>query len=255
MTWLEYALLLTAAAFGGALNSVAGGGSFLTFPALLLVGLAPITANATNAVALWPGSLAAAIAYRRELPQDRRWFLGLLAIGSGGGVLGALLLLRTSNAAFSRLVPFLLLLAALVFTFGPSLNARLRSLGSSRITRRLQGVAGALLLFAIAIYGGYFGGGMGMLLLATFSLLGMTNMHAMNALKNALATLINFVAVCIFVWRGRVLLGPGLSMVVAAPVGGYAGAAFARRLPAPLVRRFVLVVAWSMTAYFFVKAA
>jgi uncharacterized protein len=251
----EHLLLMAAAACGGALNSVAGGGSFISFPALLFVGIAPVTANATNAVALWPGSLAAAVAYRRELAEYRRWFLGLFVIGISGGLLGAALLLRTSDALFARLIPYLLLVAALVFTFGPQLNQRIQAAAPGAVSRRALTALGMLLLLVIATYGGYFGGGMGILLLATFSLLGMTNMHAMNALKNALATLINLVAICTFLWAARVALRPGLLMVVAATIGGYAGAASARRLPALWVRRFVLVVAWLMTAYFFVRAA
>lgn len=254
MTILEYSLLFVAAVFGGALNSVAGGGSFLTFPSLLFAGVSAIIANATSAVALWPGSLAAAIAYRDELRRERRWFVRLAAVGVAGGLIGALLLLRTSNATFVRLLPYLLLVAALVFTFGARLNARLRALQLGPIGERFVPVAGALLLLVIAVYGGYFGGGMGMMLLATFALVGMSDIHAMNALKNAMATLINFVAVVTFIAGQRVSFRPGLVMVAGAALGGYLGASLARRIAPVWVRRFVLVVAWSMTAYFFIRA-
>ncbi|HMJ16172.1 MAG TPA: sulfite exporter TauE/SafE family protein [Polyangiaceae bacterium] len=251
MTAFEYALLFGAAALGGAVNAVAGGGTFLTFPALIFVGVPPVAANATSTVALWPGFVAATIAYRRELMSSRRWFVPLFLIGGVGGALGALLLLGTSNATFSELVPYLLLVAALVFTFGGRVNAWLGNIDLGRTGSRGVRALGGLLLLAITVYGGYFGGGMGMLLLATFALLGMTDIHRMNALKNALATLINWVAVITFLIGGVVAFRPGLVMIAAATIGGYAGAAVARRLDPAWVRRFVLVVAWSMTVYFF----
>ena len=251
MTELEYALLFVAAAVGGAVNAVAGGGTFATFPALIFVGVPPVAANATSTVALWPGFVAATIAYRRELSSSRRWLVPLFAIGALGGALGAILLLFTSNARFAQLVPYLMLVAATVFTFGARANAWLTRLDLGPRGRRVLRALGGLLLFAITIYGGYFGGGMGMLLLATFALLGMTDIHRMNALKNALATLINCVAVLTFVAGGVVALQPGLVMIAAATLGGYGGAALARRVDPLWVRRFVLVAAWGMTAYFF----
>jgi uncharacterized membrane protein YfcA len=178
----------------------------------------------------------------------------LFLIGAAGGLTGALLLLRTSNATFARLVPYLLLAAALVFTFGARLNAALQASHPRPLVRRLLPPLGGLLLLAISVYGGYFGGGMGMLLLATFSVMGMTDIHAMNALKNALATLINCVAVIAFLLNSAVAFRPGLVMVLAATVGGYVGAASARRISPVAVRRFVLFVAWSLTAYFFLRA-
>jgi uncharacterized protein len=243
--WLALAALV-----GGALNAVAGGGSFLTFPALVLTGVPAVSANATSAVALWPGSVASAYAYRGDLAESRR-FLSLLATASVvGGLVGAGLLLFTSNATFVRILPFLLLVATLVFTFGARLNERL--LGAHA---RVSVTAGAVIQLGISVYGGYFGGGMGIVMLAAFAAMGMTHIHAMNALKTFLATLINLVAIVVFIAAGAVAWRPGIVMILSGTVGGYVGATVARRVDAARVRSFVLVVAWTMTAYFFWKAS
>jgi uncharacterized membrane protein YfcA len=238
--------LAVASALGGALNSVAGGGSFLTFPALIVAGIDSITANATSAVVLWPASVASAWAYRRELPQDRRllWVLG--AASTAGGLAGAALLLRTSSTTFSALVPWLLLAAALVFTFGPRFVARAPS-------GRAAFALTALFQLVVATYGGYFGGGMGIIMLAAFAVMGVAGVHSMNALKNVLAVLINFAAIATFVVMGRVAWSPGVWMLGCAVAGGYGSARIARKLDAAWVRRFVLFVAWSMTALFFAR--
>jgi uncharacterized membrane protein YfcA len=249
MSPLEYALLAVAAALGGSLNSVAGGGSFLTFPALVFVGVPPVVANATSAVALWPGSVAGAFAYREELPKLRGTLVPFAVVSALGGLAGAVLLVRTSDATFVALLPFLLLVASLVFTFGGSLTSRL----GQHATRSAR-LAVLSLQLVVSVYGGYFGGGMGILMLAAFSAMGMTHIHTMNALKTVLATLINGVAIASFVAAGVVDWGPGLVMVTAGLAGGYLGADRARRLPPEQVRRFVLGVAWAMTAWFFWKA-
>ena len=249
MTLATSVLLFLAAAVGGALNSVAGGGSFITFPALLFAGVPAITANATSTVGLWPAGVASAFGYRRDLISAR----GTLALMSGaslvGGIVGATLLLRTSESSFVHLVPLLLLGATILFTLGPAVSARLRAqAGSARAP-----VAVACVQVAIAIYGGYFGGGIGILMLASLSLLGMTHIHQMNALKTILASFINGVAVVIFVARGAVLWAPAATMIVGGLGGGYLGARVARRLDPRRVRGFVLVIAWAMTAWFFVR--
>ena len=241
-------VLAASAALGGALNSVAGGGSFFTFPALLFVGIAPVTANATSAVALWPAALSASLAYRRELEHSKHVLVPLAAASAVGGLIGAVLLLRTPNTTFARAVPYLLLGASLIFTFGRKIAAGWRDRASP------SSVCGVLFQFVIAVYGGYFGGGMGIVMLATLSLMGMTNIHAMNALKMLLGTLINLVAIVIFIAAGVVAWQPGIVMIVGATCGGYAGARVARRLDPEWVRRFALAAAWIMTALFFWKA-
>jgi uncharacterized membrane protein YfcA len=247
LTLATYGLLFLAAAIGGAINSVAGGGSFVAFPALLFAGVPPVPANATNTIALWPGSLASAVAYRRELRDVRRELLPLGAASLLGGAAGSVLLLRTSDHTFVLLIPWLLLFATMLFTFGGSVA---RKMGGGAQASLGVGIAAQLF---IGLYGGYFGGGIGIMMLAVLSLLGMTDIHRMNSLKAVLGTLVNGVAVVAFVIAGAVAWAPGSVMVVGGIVGGYAGAAIARRVEPSLVRRLVLVVAWSMTGYFFLR--
>lgn len=238
--------LFVAAAIGGALNAVAGGGSFVTLPALIYGGIPAVSANATSTLALWPGSIASAIAYRREVTAGWRWLVILGAASLAGGLIGALLLVRTSDTSFLRLLPWLMLVAAATFTFGGS--------------RRREGDAPArpawlvvLLQFAIAVYGGYFGGGMGIMMLATLSLSGMDDIHEMNGLKAVLGSAINGIALVEFMLKHAIAWGPGLVMVAGGIVGGYTGAAMARRIDRRHVRVFVIVTAWLMTFYFFVR--
>lgn len=255
MMTTSYLLLLGAGAAGGALNSVAGGGSFLVFPSLLVAGLPPIAANATTTVALWPASLASAAAYRRELPRSRRRLAVLGVTSALGGGLGAALLLGTSDATFARILPWLMLAASVVFTFGPRVTARATrgaAASSDGVEQlRMPLAVGAILQLAIATYGGYFGGGMGIVMLATFALMGMVHIHAMNALKNLLAVLINGVAVVWFLVSGKVVLAQAGIAAAGAIAGGWFGAAFARRIAPARVRRAVVVLAWSMTTWFF----
>jgi uncharacterized membrane protein YfcA len=240
-------LLFFAAVAGGAINSVAGGGSFVSFPALLFAGVAPVPANATNTIALWPGSLASILAYRRELGDVKRELLPLAIAAFVGGLAGSLLLLHTPESTFVLLIPWLLLFATVLFTFGGAVSRRL-----TKGARAPLGVAAAVQL-AISVYGGYFGGGMGIMMLAVLTLLGMTHIHRMNALKNILGALINGVAVVAFILARAIVWAPGVVMIAGGITGGYAGAAIARRVSPKYVRWVVMGIAWSMTAYFFVK--
>jgi uncharacterized membrane protein YfcA len=240
-------LLFGAACAGGAINAVAGGGSFIAFPALLFAGVAPVAANATNTIALWPGSLASAVAYRRELGDVRRELIPLGTASLLGGLVGSILLLRTSDRTFVLMIPWLLLFAASLFSFGGTVTSRLAS--RARTSLALAVVAQA----AISVYGGYFGGGIGIMMLAVLSLLGRSDINRMNALKTVLATVINGIAVAAFVVAKAVAWGPGLVMIAGGILGGYGGAALARRIDPQRVRALVLVIAWCMTAYFFVR--
>jgi uncharacterized membrane protein YfcA len=241
-------LLFVAAAIGGGLNSVAGGGSFVAFPALLFAGVPPIPANATNTIALWPGSVASAVAYRRELADvGKREIVPLSVAATFGGLGGSLLLLHTRESTFVLLIPWLLLFATVLFTFGAPVAKRLTG------GRRAPLALGVAVQLGISVYGGYFGGGMGIMMLAVFTLLGMTHIHRMNALKNVLGTLINGMAVGAFVLAGAVRWGPGVVMIAGGITGGYAGAALARRVDPKRVRVVVVVVAWGMTLYFFAR--
>jgi uncharacterized protein len=253
MTLLQAIGLFLAAVVGGTLNAVAGGGSFVTFPALLLTGVLPKSANATSTVALWPGSVASASGYRGDLSVKRPILLLLSGVSVLGGVVGAVLLLLTPQATFSRLVPYLLLAATLLFAFGGRITARL----PKRMPLHERQSWGSLLPFAIvqfviAVYGGFFGGGIGILMLAAFALMGMERIHSMNALKNIVASCINGVAVVTFILARIVAWPQALVMVAGAITGGYGAAAIARRIDPRLVRRFIIAVGLAMSLYFFV---
>lgn len=247
MTPATGVLLFLAAVAGGGINSVAGGGSFVAFPALLFAGVPPVPANATNTIALWPGSVASAVAYRRELAEVKREVIPMCVAAALGGLTGSLLLLRTRESTFVLLIPWLLLFATLLFSFGGAV--------ARRVTRGRQAplALGVVAQLFISVYGGYFGGGMGIMMLAVMTLLGMTHIHRMNALKNVLGTLINGVAVVAFVIAGAVRWAPGVVMIAGGITGGYAGAALARRVDPKYVRYLVLCIAWGMTLYFFLK--
>ncbi|HEY7834939.1 MAG TPA: sulfite exporter TauE/SafE family protein [Ktedonobacterales bacterium] len=255
MTLPQAIALAVAALLGGALNSVAGGGSFITLPTLVFTGVPPVQSSATSTVALWPGSITSAVAYRKSLVTRRATLIVLGAASVVGGVLGAEVLLHTAQKAFLGLIPYLLLLATLLFAFGGQVTTWMR--GRARADKgRLPGwLALGLLVppqLLIAAYGGFFGGGIGMLMLALLSIAGMRDIHAMNALKNILASCINGVAVITFVVAGAVFWAQALVMVVGAVAGGYFGVVVARRINPTLVRYFVILVGLGMSAYFFV---
>jgi hypothetical protein len=253
-------LLFLAAAVGGALNAVAGGGSFLTLPALIFAGVSPVVANATSTLALWPASLSSTFAYRRELRSSRQWLVVLGVASVVGGLAGALLLVRTSDDAFLRLLPWLMLVAAATFSFGNKLRPR-RKAGDVTSHPFEHGAAwrpalvGVVIVqFLIATYGGYFGGGMGIMMLATMALAGMTNIHEMNGLKAFLGVSINGLALVTFILSGAISWTHGVAMAVGATLGGYLTASFARRIDPRYVRWFVIVVGWGMTGWFFWKS-
>jgi uncharacterized membrane protein YfcA len=254
MTLLQAVTLFLAAVLGGTLNSVAGGGSFITFPTLLVTGVLPKSANATSTVALWPGSVASAGGYRHSLAVKRPVLRTLVAASLIGGILGAVLLLLTPQSTFLRLVPYLLLVATLLFAFGGHITARLPKRTSLDERQTLGSLAPlAALQLVIATYGGFFGGGIGILMLAAFALMGMEHIHSMNALKNILASCINGVAVVTFILAGVIAWPQALVMIVGAIVGGYGAAIVARKIDPRLVRRFVIAVGLIMTVYFFVR--
>ncbi|HTR26243.1 MAG TPA: sulfite exporter TauE/SafE family protein [Terriglobales bacterium] len=244
--------LFVAGALGGALNAVAGGGSFIAFPALLFTGVAPIAANATNTVALWVGVTASTGAYRKHLELSRRVMVPLAVTSVIGGIAGAYLLLHTPAHTFLRVLPWLMLGATLLFVFGARLSCSGEGLGRDISTSAL--VFASVFELVVAVYGGYFGGGVGILNLAMLAVIGMTDIHAMNALKVVLGGIINGVAVITFVVKGAVVWKEGTVMIVGAMVGGYLGAHYAQKLPPAWIRGFVIVVGTGMTAYFFWKA-
>jgi uncharacterized protein len=245
--------LLVAGALGGALNSVAGGGSFVSFPALLFVGVPPIPANATSTVALWTGVTASGGAYRNRLDVPKRVMIPLLVTSFIGGLAGAVLLLKTPAHTFMQVLPWLMLGATLLFVFGKKLaGSRASSVGRDATTAAIIG-ASIFELF-VAIYGGYFGGGVGIVNLAMLATVGMTDIHAMNALKSVLGMAINGVAVVAFIVARAVYWPHAVVMIAGAVVGGYFGAHYAQKLPQAWIRWFVIAVGTGMTVYFFVKA-
>ncbi len=246
-------LLLAAALVAGAINAVAGGGSFIAFPTLLFTGVPPVPANATNTVALWTGLVCSGGAFRRHINVP--WLvLTVLTIASIlGGIVGALLLLHTPARTFMRVLPWLMLAATLLFIFGRQLVRPRQSEVVHDATVAALTIATGF-QFLVAIYGGYFGGGMGIVILAMLTAFGMADMHQMNALKIVLSTATNGVAVAIFVASHAVFWPQALVMIVGAALGGFFGAHYSLRLPPKLVRWFVIAVGSSMTAYFFVRS-
>ena len=244
-------LLLIAAAFGaGTLNAIAGGGSFLTFPALVFTGLPPITANATSAVAVSPGYLGSTLGFRAELaalPRERRMREGLIC--AVGGIGGALLLLVTPAKVFSAAVPWLLLFATVLFAVGPRLVAARQQRGAGDV----HPLAQSLGLLAVAVYGGYFNGGLGILLMALYTLTGERSIHTANALKNLNSLVLSMLSVAAFAWAGAIAWPQAAVMMGAATLGGFAGARLARRLPAAGVRAVVVVTGVVMAAAFFAR--
>lgn len=247
-------MLFGVATLGGLLNSIAGGGSFITFPTLLFMGIPSVNANATNTVALWPGTVASTGAYRKSLGRDLlRQMLPLIVITFLGGAVGAALLLKTRPATFDKLIPWLLLVATVMFNLGPRINAwvaRHHTEGGPSLGR----VTGVTLLQALlAIYLGYFGAGVGFVIMALLAIMGLDNIHAMNGLRTLLVTCGNAVAVIVFIVAGAVYWPQALLMLVGAAIGGYAGAWYVQKLDPRKVRYFVICLGYSMATYFFWK--
>jgi uncharacterized protein len=254
--WLNYSLLFGAAVLGGAVNAVAGGGTLLTFPALLWIGQPARWANATSTVALWPGALSSLWGYRSEFRSGLGEIAALSVPSLAGGVVGAVLLLCTSNAAFAAVVPYLILLATLLFIVQEPLSrwqrrrAEQAAMGAglpSQPSRSWSRWAAVLAFqFLVGAYGGYFGAGIGILMLAAFGFLGFTNIHHANALKNLNAMFINGIAAVLFVAKGLVGWKLAILMAAGAIVGGYAGAGAARRIGQKNVRRLVILIGFTL---------
>jgi len=244
--------LCLAALAAGAVNAVAGGGTLLTFPALTAV-VSPVIANATSTVALVPGSVAGAWGYRREFRGLVRWALILAGPSLVGGAVGTLLVTEFPESYFDALVPWLILTAAVLFLLQPTLT-RLTGLGQLHARPSAGTRAGIIAFqFLVAVYGGYFGAGIGILMIASLSFLGTGNIHQTNALKTFLAACINGVSVVVWVVKDKVRwdLVPG--MMLAAIVGGYLGARVAQRLPKNVVRWIVTAIGFGLAGFYFYK--
>jgi uncharacterized membrane protein YfcA len=263
MTTWQGAVIFAAAFIAGMINSVAGGGTLVSFPTLIWVGLDPVIANATSTVGIWPGTVGGIFGFRREIAGSGRWMRLLIAPSLAGGVAGALLLLRTPSETFALIVPYLILFATILFAAQEPITRRLRGpkraeshadgLREQPPDARAEGTAhgwwvGAVLFqFSVALYGGYFGAGIGILMLAALSILGLTDIHQMNGLKNFLGLCVNGVAAFYFIASGAVSWPEAIVMAVGAIAGGYGGAGLARRLGRRFVRRSVIVIGLAMT--------
>ncbi len=253
--WLSLASFLA-----GLLNAVAGGGSFLSFPALLNLGVPPIEANATNTVALWPGQFTSIAAYWADLKHNRRLVLPLGAAAAVGGVVGGLVLLHTGQATFLHLVPWLLLAAASLFAASTPISrwlqvkARGKREPAPGETAETPLLAPLILgMIVVTVYIGYFGAGAGFLVMSLLAVFGIENINQINALKVVTTTIANGVAVLLFLATGHVLWRYCLLMMVTGAVGGYAGGRSARRLNARWVRGAVTLIGFAMAGYFFYR--
>jgi len=241
------ALLILAGFLGGTVNAVAGGGTFFTFPALMLIGVPPVAANASGTVALLPGYITGVLGFREDIQGQKGINLPLIIIASLlGGALGATLLVMTSDKAFRAIIPWLTLLATCWFAFWPLIKKRFIGSWSAGTATTIIGVV------AVCIYGGYFNGGMGIILLALFGALGFTNLNFMNGLKNLVSVLLTAIAVVIYAAGGVVLWKYAALMAVSSALGGYAGARVARKVPENILRAFIILVGLTITVVFFV---
>jgi uncharacterized membrane protein YfcA len=246
-------LLLVAASFGaGVMNAMAGGGTILTFPSLIFLGLPAIAANATSTVALLPGALASLFGYRQEVREHRHWLKTLFLPSLVGGAIGSVLLLRTPEKTFELLAPILILFATILFMV-QGLVSRWTSAGKSLEDSPSTGrwALAWLLQLGVAVYGGYFGAGIGILMLALLGFLGMSNIHAANGLKNFFGFCINAVAAGYFITKGAVVWPAALVTVAGATLGGYGGARFARRIGKEKARAAVVIIGLLVTAILF----
>lgn len=247
-------LLFLAAVVAGAINSVAGGGSFISFPSLLFIGVPPVNANATNTVALWPGQVASIGAYRGELEKlPWRSVTPLLLTGIVGGIFGAWVLLKTPQQTFLALVPWLLLIATLIFMFSGKITQWVRRRTAQHHTTEFATGRGIFIQIFIAFYIGYFGAGAGILILAMLALLGMDQIHTMNALKALLTTVSNGVALLLFIVKHAVYWPETILMIIGSILGGYFGAHFAQKTKPENVRRIVIAIGFILAVYFFAK--
>jgi uncharacterized membrane protein YfcA len=252
MDFLHGSSAFASAFAAGAINSVAGGGTLLTFPTLIWLGLDSVAANATSTVAIWPGSLGSMWGYRKELALADRRVLALTAPSLIGGIAGALLLRFTPPSVFDALVPFLILFATILFMVQETVQ-RMFKTGEGRHQSATWLTGAILFQFFVSLYGGYFGAGIGILMLAALSILGLTDIHQMNGLKNFFALCINGVAAMYFIFAHMVQWPYVLIMAAGAIAGGVGGAGLARKMGRTAVRRVVIGIGFAMALSLFLK--
>jgi len=242
-----------AAFLAGAINSVAGGGTLLSFPTLIWLGLNSVTANATSTVAIWPATIGSTGGYRRELRDAESRFRILIVPSLAGGLTGALLLRVTSSATFDRLVPYLILFATVLLSAQEPLQRMLKTAHTERHSTTKWLVGAIVFQFLVGVYGGYFGAGIGILMLAAMGILGLKDIHEMNSLKVVFGGSINGIASLYFIWAGMVYWPDVLIMAIGAIAGGYGGAGLARRMGRMMVRRIVIAIGFGMAISLFIR--
>ncbi|TWX73513.1 sulfite exporter TauE/SafE family protein [Colwellia sp. C1TZA3] len=248
----ELLFLFLAGFFGGVVNSIAGGGSFITFPALIFVGIPPIMANATNTFASCAGYMSGTYAFRKELAEHKDDLLVIIIISLMGGVFGAWLLLQTSEVVFQVAIPWLLLFATLLFIFGGQINAEFKKIATKhQHASAIGGVLLLILLLAVSIYGGFFNAGLGIIVLSYLALAGYTNINAMNGLKLLVSSTVSLIAIVLFIYNDVIVWYEGTILLCGTLVGGYMAANISRQLPQKKVRGFVIVASVATTLYFF----
>ncbi len=255
MTPFDVAAMLAASLGGGIMNALAGGGTLLTFPTLVVLGMPAIQANATSTVALLPGAASSMAGYRREVATHREWLKTLLVPSVAGGGLGSVLLLLTPEKVFAHLAPYLVLFATLLFLFQVVTSQPERAGGPKQRPGVEKWAFAWALQFGVAVYGGYFGAGIGILMLVILGFLGLEDIHAMNGLKNFFGMCINGVAAGYFIVRGAVVWPVALVMILGAIAGGWAGAHFARRIGRDKARIAVVVIGFGITILLFLQRA
>lgn len=249
---MDFALLFFAGIFGGMLNSIAGGGSFITFPALMAVGIPPVVANATNTFASCAGYISGAWGFRRELYQQKHLLLKTVVFSLIGGMLGAFVLLSTEEAEFLEAIPWLLLFATVLFVLGGKINQAL-SQRKSQLQHPILRWLPALFLIAVSAYGGFFNAGLGIVTLSYLTLSGHRDITTMNGLKLLISTSVSLVAVVIFTFDGLIDWWNGFVVMLGSITGGYIAAVLVRNVNKIWVHRFVTVTSFAITGYFFVK--
>ncbi|GAA5136315.1 sulfite exporter TauE/SafE family protein [Thalassotalea piscium] len=249
---IELLLLFFAGIFGGILNSIAGGGSFITFPALIFVGVPPIVANATNTFSSCAGYISGAYAFRKELADHKNKLALILVISLIGGITGAWLLLQTPEEVFREAIPWLLLFATLLFIFGGRINNQLKRLAvNNKHATSLGGVLLFLLLLAVTTYGGFFNAGLGIITLSYLALAGYTNINAMNGIKLLVSSIVSLVAITLFIYSDVIAWYEGTFVLLGTLIGGYFSAQVSRNIAQKHVRLFVIVASVATTLYFF----
>lgn len=247
----QIAMLFIAGILGGILNSIAGGGSFITFPALLFVGIPPIMANATNTFAACAGYVSGTYAFRREVLKDRSNLAKIVLLSFAGGITGSFLLIQVSEQQFVTAIPWLLLIATLLFIFGDKINDRLKNVSSDAKLGLLVSMMLALFLFGVGVFGGFFNAGLGVIGLSYLAVAGYRDINLMNGLKLLISTCVSAIAIVLFIVNGLIDWYSGFAVMLGTLTGGYVAAHLSRKVPQAYVKGFVTLSSVVITGYFF----